>query len=267
VSSTVVIRAHNNAVNSENAIHADDVAQQHGFRGGLVPGVTVYAYMSGPVVDVLGPEWREHGTMAARFIKPVYDGDDITVSAAIVDDEEDGSGAAVSVVDGSGETCAVARAALPAVLRAPPDLGDFPQAPLPRARPPADESTLAPGTVLGTIAERLVREPQPLIFAELGPQFDVYVDGRVLDPVHLLRAANAILAANVKLGPWLHVGSEVTHFGLAHEGDRFELRGRVVDEFERKGHRFVALDLLMLTGDDVPVQHVRHTAIYRLARS
>jgi len=38
----------------------------------------------------------------------------------------------------------------------------------------------------------------------------------------------------------------------------------VADEFERKGHRFVALDLLILSGDDVPVQHVRHTAIYRL---
>jgi hypothetical protein len=223
--------------------------------------------MGGPVVDVLGPDWREHGTMSARFVKPVYDGDEVTVSAAKVDDEEDGAGAAVSVVDSNGETCAVALATLPAVLRAPPDVGDFPEAPIPRPRRPADEATLARGTVLGTIGERLVREPQPLIFAELGPQFDVFVDGRVVDPVHLLRAANAILAANVKLGPWLHVGSDVTHFGTAHEGDWLELRGRVDDEFERKGHRFVALDLLMLSGDDVPVQHVRHTAIYRLAGS
>src|SRR5437870_8819721 len=99
MTSTVVIRAHNNAVNSENEIHADAVAQRYGFRGGLVPGVTVYAYMGGPVVDVLGPDWREHGTMSARFVKPVYDGDEVTVSAAKVDDEEDGAGAAVSVVD------------------------------------------------------------------------------------------------------------------------------------------------------------------------
>ena len=267
MTSTVVIRALNNAVNSENEIHADGVARQHGFRGGLVPGVTVYTYMGGPVVDVLGPEWRQHGTMAARFVKPVYDGDEVTVSAAAVDDEEEGAAAAVSVVNREGETCAVARATVPALLRSPPDIGDYPKAPLPRPRPPANESTLARGTVLGTIAERLVSEPQPLIFAELGPQFDVYLDDRAVDPVHLLRAANAILAANVKLGPWLHVASEVTHFELAHEGDLFELRGRVADEFERKGHRFVALDLLMLSGDDVPVQHVRHTAIHRLSGS
>ncbi len=235
MTSTVVIRALNNAVNSENEIHGDDVARRHGFRGGLVPGVTVYAYMGAPVVEVLGPEWRRHGMMAARFVKPVYDGEEITVSAERLDDEEAGAAAAVSVLNGDGETCAVARATVPAVLPAPPDARDYPRAPRPRRRPPADTSTLAPGTVLGTIGERLVREPKPLIFAELGPQFDVYLDDRAVDPVHLLRAANAILAANVKLGPWLHVASEVAHFGLAHEADLFELRGRVAEEFERKG--------------------------------
>ena len=86
--SEVVIRARNNAADSENRIHADDVARQHGFRGGLVPGVTVYAYMGAPVVAVLGPDWSQHGTMSARFVKPVYDGDELTVSAASVDEED-----------------------------------------------------------------------------------------------------------------------------------------------------------------------------------
>ena len=36
------ITAHNPATGSENRIHADDVARRYGFRGGLVPGVTVY---------------------------------------------------------------------------------------------------------------------------------------------------------------------------------------------------------------------------------
>ena len=31
------VRAHNAATESENKIHHDDVAQRHGFRGGLVP--------------------------------------------------------------------------------------------------------------------------------------------------------------------------------------------------------------------------------------
>jgi len=48
------VRAHNAATESENKIHHDDVAQRHGFRGGLVPGVTVYAYMTHPVVALFG---------------------------------------------------------------------------------------------------------------------------------------------------------------------------------------------------------------------
>ena len=40
------VRARNDAQRSENAIHDHDVAQQYGFEGGLVPGVTVYAYTS-----------------------------------------------------------------------------------------------------------------------------------------------------------------------------------------------------------------------------
>ena len=37
--------ARNDAEASENRIHDDRVAAEYGFRGGLVPGVTVYAYL------------------------------------------------------------------------------------------------------------------------------------------------------------------------------------------------------------------------------
>jgi hypothetical protein len=37
--------AFNTATASTNKIHDDQVAQQLGFRGGLVPGVDVYAYL------------------------------------------------------------------------------------------------------------------------------------------------------------------------------------------------------------------------------
>ena len=45
------LTAHNNAADSANKIHDDRVASQYGFRGGLVPGVTVYAYMTYPLVQ------------------------------------------------------------------------------------------------------------------------------------------------------------------------------------------------------------------------
>ena len=40
------VRAFNGAAASENKIHDDTVAQRFGFRGALVPGVAVFAYMA-----------------------------------------------------------------------------------------------------------------------------------------------------------------------------------------------------------------------------
>src|SRR5258705_3388173 len=75
---TVVAR--NDATESENRIHADDVAKRHGFRGGLVPGVVTWGHLADAVVDALGPAWLQDGTMSARFVAPVYDGDELTLA-------------------------------------------------------------------------------------------------------------------------------------------------------------------------------------------
>src|SRR5262249_21604481 len=64
---------------SENKIHDDAVARSYGFDGGLVPGVTVYAYLTHPVVAELGRAWLERGTMTTRFVRPCYDGDHVIV--------------------------------------------------------------------------------------------------------------------------------------------------------------------------------------------
>ncbi len=56
----------------ENKIHEDTVARQYGFKGGLVPGVTVYGWLTHPVVEALGAEWLEGGSFRTRFAKPIY---------------------------------------------------------------------------------------------------------------------------------------------------------------------------------------------------
>ena len=43
---TYEIEAFNTASASTNKIHDDAVARNYGFRGGLVPGVDVYAYIT-----------------------------------------------------------------------------------------------------------------------------------------------------------------------------------------------------------------------------
>jgi hypothetical protein len=67
---------------------------------------------------------------------------------------------------------------------------------------------------------------------------------------------------NVRLGPWIHVESELRHFSLAMDGEQLAARGRVAQRFERKGHQFVVLDILVTAGGE----RVVHTAIYEPQR-
>src|SRR5687768_12940045 len=122
---------------SENKIHDDDVAQRFGFRGGLVPGVEVYAYMTHLPVARWGLAWLARGTAECRFLKPVYDG-----KIAVVSGTEAG-GALSLEVESEGELCATGSAALPDESGSPPEA--FASAPIPAAerRPDADEATLA----------------------------------------------------------------------------------------------------------------------------
>ncbi len=80
----------------ENKIHEDDLARQYGFKGGLVPGVTVYAWMTHPVVEALGAEWLERGEFQTRFAKPIYYEEPATIRAGVASRTGD------SVTVGSG---------------------------------------------------------------------------------------------------------------------------------------------------------------------
>jgi hypothetical protein len=68
------VSAYNTAATSDNKIHDDSVARRFGFRGGLVPGVEVYAYMAHMPVARWARAWLERGCADCRFWKPVYDG-------------------------------------------------------------------------------------------------------------------------------------------------------------------------------------------------
>ena len=61
------VSAYNTAKSSENKIHDDATAKRFGFKGGLVGGVHVYAYMSHMPVQRWGRAWLERGTGEARF--------------------------------------------------------------------------------------------------------------------------------------------------------------------------------------------------------
>src|SRR5258708_2678901 len=166
------VSAYNTAHDSENKIHDDSVARRFGFGGGLVPGVDVYAYMTHLAVLRWGRAWLERGTAECRFHKPVYDGEIASVAAV------EGPAGLELRVESRDALCATGSVGL-ADAPQPPSLDAF-RAVLPgpvAARPPADETSLAPGTWLGIRPLRVtaalaaqyladVRETAPLYAAE-----------------------------------------------------------------------------------------------------
>src|SRR6266850_862643 len=138
------VRAHNTAADSENKIHDDRVAAEYGFRGGLVPGVTVYGYMTVPVVTHFGEAWLGAGAMEVRFVQPVYEGQEIGVRA-----DEDAIGVLkLTAGPEDSQPCATATAWTDHSLS-----GDvIPERPL-QPKQDASKEALAPGTILGTLID------------------------------------------------------------------------------------------------------------------
>jgi hypothetical protein len=247
-----VLTAFNTATASTNKIHDDTVARQYGFHGGLVPGVDVYAYLTHVPVAEWGRAWLEHGTATVRLVTPVYDGRTVTVSGTWDGDDLD-----LAVTDGA-TTCATGRAGRD---RRPSDLPDPPAADLPADPPPASPEALRPGTVLGTVTDTFDATAHAAYLADVRETLPLYVDDRIAHPGWVLRFANQALSRNVVLGPWIHVSSDIALLGVVRDGERVEARSVVLDEFERKGHRFVTLDVA-ISADGRPVQRVTHTAIH-----
>ena len=261
------VRAHNAATDSENRIHHDEVAQRFGFRGGLVPGVTVYAYITHPVVAAFGRGWLERGTMTARFHQPFYEGDTVTISATPVEPAAVDPAAPptleLTATNDAGTVCASGRASLPDAPH-PPDPADYPEAPLPDDRAPATPEALAALSVLGSLESGFHADRAHGFLGQLDEDLDLYGHERLAHPGWLLRAANDILVANVRLGPWIHTASAVTNLGVVSDGDRVATRARVAGLSTRKGHELVDLDVLLVADGERPVTYIRHSAIYRL---
>ena len=247
--------AYNSAQESENKIHDDAVARRFGFTGGLVPGVDVWAYMAHPAMARWGRAWLERGEGSCRFAKPVYDGDEAVVTA-----EETPDGLAIGVRS-HGAACAEGSAALPA-LPAEPGAFAAPPAP-PEHRPPADETSLAVGTLLGMRKLELTESFHHAYLRDVRETDPHCAREGLAHPGMILRTGNWALSHNVVLGPWMHVGSHIRNLSAARVGETITVHARVAANYERKGHRFVELDALTLAGGTRPVALIRHVAIYR----
>jgi hypothetical protein len=253
--STYSVVAYNTARESENKIHDNAVARQFGFAGGLVPGVDVYAYMAHLPVARWGRDFLAHGSLEVRFLKPVYDGETTSVSA------RPANGGLDLEVRSRDELCATGHAAM--THTPAPALDAFEETAAAAERAPADEASLAVGRQLGIRPLDITREWAQRYVEDVRERDPIYLREALSHPGQLPRLLNWALTHNVVLGPWIHVASKTDHFAAARVGDTLSVRAKVAANYEKKGHRFVELDGLILANAATPIARIAHTAIYR----
>jgi hypothetical protein len=251
---TYRVEAYNTAKQSENKMHDDSVARKFGFSGGLVPGVDVLAYMIHPPVQHWGQDFLERGLIEARFTKPVYDGETVHVIA-----EEAGEGLTLSVA-GGGEVRATGSATLTA-FPVVPSLDDFPETAAVAQRRPVDAQSYQLDKWLGTAPRVWPEDGLAEYLDEVRETDDRYLRDGFVHPGVLQRIMNKVLVDNAILGPWIHVGSRMQLLATARTDDELIARARVTGNYEKKGHRFVELDALVVANGTTVVAHCQHIAI------
>jgi acyl dehydratase len=250
------VQAYNTAKLSENKMHDDTIARRFGFSGGLVPGVDVMAYMMHLPVGKWGRAFLERGLIEARFVKPVYDGEIANVTG------EESDGVVSMEVESRGQLCATGTASLP--ISAPLlSIMDFPPtAPVPERRP-VSEASYELGRWLGTVPRVWAGEAATEYLGEVRERDPIYAREGLGHPGLLQRVMNRVLVDNAILGPWIHVGSRMQLLAAANSGDELTARAKVTGNYEKKGHRFVELDAVVVANSRTPLAHCRHVAIYR----
>ena len=178
------VNAFNTATASENKIHDDAMARRFGFRGGLVPGVEVFAYMAHMPVARWGRSWLERGQAECRFLKPVYDGAVARVTAT-----EDGDALELSVKSAQ-DRCATGRAFIPAERRVAPPIDALPIATPPSERPEATEASLKPGRALGVTPLTIDRAMLDSYLDDIRETEPIYRTEGLVHPGQILRLAN-----------------------------------------------------------------------------
>lgn len=259
--------AHNDAKDSGNPVHDEDVAKRLNFSGALVPGVTVFGYMTHGLLEHYGESWLDRGRMHVRFRRPVYAGQKLLIHSTSGEDVSTADLVDIRVTNQNDEACALGSGSLPTSM---PGSAVGPLPPprdLPRRKWPARRERLLEERVLGSITAVFEKADTSEFLTAMQDKLDVYRSG-VVHPAWLLRQANLIVDGSVDVGPWIHVESDIQNYNRGFSGRPIEIRAQVVKLFERKGHDYADLDVVLLDGNDTEriLMRVLHRVIYRLGQ-
>ncbi len=251
---------HNASTQSENRMHSDDVARQFGFKGGLVPGVTVFAHMTQPLVARYGEAWLARSTAEVSFAKPAYEGEWLTIHTA---DADDGSHT-LTCLNEQGIELAGMSAALPPAPAQPDARSDIPPAPPLAERPEVTWDLMEIGQPFPALAWTPTAEENREWCSDCRDELPLYRQGPapLLHPGLILRQANFALRKRFIIPAWIHAASRITFFEALRVGPDYEVRTIPEEKWNHKGHEFVRLYVAVRCGQRT-VAEMLHTAIFR----
>lgn len=245
-------------------MHSDDVARSFGFKAALVPGVTVFAHMTHPLVERFGEAWLARGVADVSFAKPAYEGNMLSVETA-----EDGASdsAQLCVVCKNEEGAELARltSAAPAgAVTSPDSLSTIQPAPPIEERPLVTWDLMEVGKPFPALTWRPTQADNLQWCADVRDDLSTYRGGdtSLLHPGFVLRQANMVLRNRFTLPAWIHTGSRIVFHHALRAGQSYEVRAIPEEKWNRKGHEFVRLYVAILGTSQVAAE-VIHTAIFR----
>jgi hypothetical protein len=255
---TYEFEAVNFSSDSANPIHRDDGATDYGFRGGLVPGPGLFTYICDGLGAHLGFGTVRRSLVAARYVRPVYDGDRLTLEIS-PSTAQSGTYALV----GKGGAPHVKGTFGPAedlYSGSQPSLGA--QAVLEEPRPLTGENLLS-AEQLGSVFESIGPDDIAEFIRSLGLDASPYLERGTVPNAYLVHLATRVqLYKNFKMvGPGIHAGSETFAPGPLPIGAVVEFRTRIDRLFRRSGRSHFVSETAMHVADSSDavawcVQHV-----------
>jgi acyl dehydratase len=236
---------------SDEGIHSDEAARRLGFAGGFVPGVSLYAHV---VAELLrqGADWLCEGSVAYRFRRPVYDGEEVRFAV-------DADSFAITPRDDGADVRASGQLSL---TDAVPEV--------PRRRPVTpDRAALGDRGQIGVPLQIRVTPRPERIEAALAAsgEFDWREGERTLLPVSLWLNPIDLVRAHYEAAVTIHVGGRVWHHAPVYVGETVVKRGAITGFEERRGNSLVTFLVAIETVEGRPVATVEHTSVYALARA
>src|SRR6202000_1759850 len=119
------------------------------------------------------------------------------------------------------------------------------------------------GQWLGSMPRAWAGEAADEYLNEVRERDSVFLRQGLGHPGLLQRVMNKVLVDNAILGPWIHVGSRMQLLSVGKIGDEITARAKVTGNYEKKGHRFVELDALVIANGKTPLAHCPHAALYQ----